>query len=97
ASASDNVGVTGVTFLLDNSPLGGEDTAAPYELTWPTATASNGTHLLTAVARDAAGNQSSSVVSVTVSNDTTAPTVVLTSPSAGATLSGTVIVNATAS
>ena len=57
ASASDNVGVAGVRFLLDDSPLGAEDTAAPYELTWTTATASNGTHVLTAVARDAAGNQ----------------------------------------
>ena len=73
ASASDNVGVAGVRFLLDDNPLGAEDTAAPYELTWPTATVSNGTHVLTAVARDAAGNQSSSIVSVTVSNDTAAP------------------------
>jgi len=97
ASASDNIGVAGVKFLLDNSPLGAEDTAAPYELTWPTATASNGTHSLTAVARDAAGNQSSTIVSVTVSNDTTAPTVTLTSPGAGATVSGTVMVTATAS
>jgi thermitase len=97
ASASDNVGVTGVKFLLDNSPLGTEDTAAPYELTWPTATVSNGAHSLMAVARDAAGNQNSSIVSVTVLNDTTAPTVTLTSPAAGATLSGAVTVNATAS
>jgi subtilisin family serine protease len=97
ASASDNVGVAGVRFLLNNNPLGAEDTAAPYELTWPTGTTSNGTHALTAVARDAAGNQNSSVVSVTVSNDTTAPTVALTSPGTGATVNGTVTVSATAS
>jgi len=97
ASASDNVGVAGVKFLLDDNPLGGEDAAAPYELTWPTATASNGTHALTAVARDAAGNQSSNIVSVTVSNDTTAPTVTLTNPGAGATVNGTVTVSASAS
>ena len=97
ASASDNVGVAGVAFLLDDSPLGDEVTTAPYELTWPTATASNGTYLLTALARDRAGNESSSIVSVTVSNDTTEPTVMLTSPDAGATLTGTVTVSATAS
>jgi thermitase len=96
ASASDNVGVAGVAFLLDDSPLGDEVTTAPYELTWPTATASNGTYLLTALARDRAGNESSSVVSVTVSNDTTEPTVMLTSPDAGATVNGTVTVSATA-
>ena len=30
ASAADNVGVVGVQFLLDGSPLGTEDAAAPY-------------------------------------------------------------------
>ncbi len=54
ATASDNLGVAGVKFLLDGSPLGAEDTAAPYEVTWNTAGASNGEHVLTAVARDAA-------------------------------------------
>jgi subtilisin family serine protease len=95
-AASDNVGVAGVRFLLDDSPLGAEDTAAPYELTWPTATVSNGTHILTAVARDAAGNQGSTIVSVTVSNDTESPTVWLTGPDPSTTLSGTLTVCATA-
>jgi len=97
ASASDNVGVAGVRFLLDDSPLGAEDAAAPYELTWPTASVSNGTHVLTAIARDAAGNQGSSIVSVTVSNDTEPPVVWLTEPGAYTTLSGTLTVGATAS
>ena len=49
--------------------LGSEDTSSPYSLTWDTTSASNGTHIITAVARDAAGNTTtSSSVSVTVSN-----------------------------
>ena len=96
ATASDNLGVAGVKFLLDNSPLGAEDTSAPYEVTWNTSGASNGEHVLTAVARDAAGNQTSATLGVTVSNDGAAPSVAFTSPAAGS-VSGTVTVAATAS
>jgi hypothetical protein len=43
--------------------------AAPYSVDWASATSANGAHTLTAVARDAAGNQTtSSAVGVTVSN-----------------------------
>ena len=97
ASASDNVGVAGVRFLLDDQPFGAEMTAAPYQQTWMTATVPNGSHVLTALARDAAGNESSSTVNVTVSNDSAAPTVALTNPPAGSTVSGTVTVMAIAS
>jgi len=102
ASASDNVGVVGVQFRLDGVNLGAEDTAAPYSASWNTTTASNGPHALTAVARDAAGNHTTSApVTVTVSNapppDTTPPTVSITSPSNGATVSATVTVAANAS
>jgi hypothetical protein len=96
-SASDNVGVSGVRFLLDEHPFGAEVTAAPYKQAWMTSTVPNGSHVLTALAHDAAGNESSSTVTLTVSNDTAAPTVALTSPPAGATLRGTVTVMATAS
>ncbi|HEY2940895.1 MAG TPA: Ig-like domain-containing protein, partial [Vicinamibacteria bacterium] len=97
ASASDNVGVAGVQFQLDGANLGAEDTTAPYSVTWNTATASIGAHTLRAVARDAAGNTATSAsVSVTVP-DTTAPTVSITSPSSGATVSGTITVSASAS
>ena len=47
-------------FSVDGVALGTEDTSAPYSRTWDTLTASNGTHSLTAVARDAAGNSSTS-------------------------------------
>src|SRR2546430_570897 len=99
ATATDNVGVVGVQFKLDGANLGGEDTTAPYSVSWNTATASAGTHTLTAVARDAAGNtRTSAAVSVTVANlDTTLPTVSITAPTAGATVSGTVTITASAS
>jgi hypothetical protein len=69
ATASDNVGVAGVQFLLDGAALGSEVTTAPFSLSWNSATASNGAHSLSARARDAAGNQTTSAtVAVTVSN-----------------------------
>ena len=69
ATAGDNVGVVGVQFKLDGANLGAEDTTAPYSITWNTTTATNGSHTLTAVARDAAGNTTTSApVTVTVAN-----------------------------
>ncbi len=99
ATASDDVGVAGVRFLLDGAPLGPEDTSAPYMAAWDTTTAADGAHTLTAVARDAAGNSTTSdSVTVTVANaDTTPPAVSITSPSSGETLWGTVSITADAS
>ncbi len=105
ANASDNVGVAGVQFKLDGANLGSEDTSAPYALPWNSAAASNAQHTLTAVARDAAGNRTTTAsVAVTVSNtaspppaDTTAPTTQLTAPTGGSTVSNSVNVTANAS
>jgi hypothetical protein len=72
ATASDNVGVVGVQFKLDGVNFGAEDTVAPYAVGWNTLLTANGTHALTAVARDAAGSRTTStVVSIRVAN--TAP------------------------
>ena len=69
ANASDDVGVVGVQFLLDGNPLGAEDTTSPYNVFWDTTTATNGSHALTARARDAAGNATTSAqITVTVAN-----------------------------
>jgi hypothetical protein len=58
-----------VRFKLDGANLGAEDTTSPYSFTWGTTTAGNGGHTLTAVVRDAAGNQATSAsVSVSVNN-----------------------------
>ena len=94
ANATDNVGVVGVQFKRDGVNLGAEDTVAPYAVAWNTNTVANGSHTLTAVARDAAGNtKTSTVVTVTVNNppDTTPPTVAITAPATGATLANALL------
>jgi hypothetical protein len=102
ATASDDVAVASVRVLVDGAELCAR-VATPYACDWNTATAANGAHTLTAVAQDAAGNSTaSSAVTVTVSNgaqppDTTPPTISLTTPGDGQSVSGTVTVTATAS
>jgi hypothetical protein len=95
ATAADNLAVAGVTFQVDGQPIAGELTAAPYAVTWNTTTVTNGSHVLTAVARDPAGNRSTATLGVTVSNDVTPPTVGITNPLAG-TVTGAVTVSASA-
>ncbi len=96
ASASDNIGVAGVQFLLNGVSLGAEDMAAPYSITWNTLTSANGTYTLTAVRRDAAGNTATSAgVVVTINNDLQLPTVTITAPSAG-TVTGTLTITSNA-
>jgi hypothetical protein len=68
ATASDDVAVVGVQFKVDSSDIGSEDTTAPYSASWDSTLVANGSHSLSAVARDAAGNQGSSTISVVVSN-----------------------------
>jgi hypothetical protein len=69
ANASDNVAVVGVQFKIDGNNVGAEDTSAPYAVDWDTTPVGNGSHTVTAVARDAAGNQTTSnPVAVTVAN-----------------------------
>jgi hypothetical protein len=97
AGAEDNVGVEGVQFFVDGTPLGAELTSPPYTVGWSAAFAPNGWHTVAASARDAAGNSSSASVTVLVENDLTPPIVTMTSPAAGATVSGIVRIAATAS
>jgi hypothetical protein len=73
ATASDDVGVAGVQFKIDGQALGAERTSPPYSVTWNTTTASNASHVVSAVARDAAGNQSDASVDVAVSNSSQNP------------------------
>lgn len=56
ADATDNVGVAGVQFIVDGGNLGQEDTMAPYSVTWDTLAGSGELRVLSARARDAAGN-----------------------------------------
>jgi hypothetical protein len=72
ATAADNFGVAGVQFKVDGANLGAEDTTLPYSINWNTSTATNGAHTLTAVAREAPANHTSStVLIITIANDTT--------------------------
>jgi len=93
-TASDNVAVAGVQFKLDGLPLGAEDTSSPFAVTWDTSLVSNGTHTLTATARDAAGNLATSagiVVVVTNGGDTVPPVVALTAPEQSSLVSGSIV------
>lgn len=77
ASSTDNVALAGVQFKLDtNTLMGSEDTSSPYTISWDSTGASNGSHTIVAVSRDTTGNYAtSSPITVTVNNDSTAPTI----------------------
>ena len=69
ATATDNVGVTGVQFKVDGMNIGSESATAPYSVIWDTTTVADGPHTLTAEARDAANNVgTASMLVVTVRN-----------------------------
>src|SRR4029079_12209639 len=98
ATASDNLGIAGVQFKIDGTNLNAEDTASPYSISWNSNLTANGTHTLTAVARDTAGNLTTSApIVVSVFNaDIVAPSVSISSPLNTATVRGVVNVTATA-
>lgn len=69
-NAADNVGVAGVSFLLDGAMVMTEDIVSPYSFDWNTVNATNGNHTIAGQARDAAGNiATSSAVLINVSNN----------------------------
>jgi hypothetical protein len=95
ASATDATGVAGVQFKLDGANLGAEVIAAPYVISWNTTLSAGGTHVLSAVARDAAGVIGAAApVSVTVDN--VPPSVSITAPASSAMVSGTITISASA-
>ena len=98
-TATDNVAVARVEFLA-NSSLVATDTVAPHAFTLDSTKYSDGNLNLQARAYDGAGNSaSSSTVAVTISNsakDTSAPTVSISNPANGSTVSGTVPANVSA-
>jgi uncharacterized protein (TIGR03118 family) len=72
ADAADNVGVAQVEFFAGATSLG-VDTTAPYSVEWNTA-GLTGVQQLTAVARDGAGNVTTSTAIMVTVTSTTAPT-----------------------
>lgn len=74
-NAFDNVGVTRTDFYV-NGQLVASDSLAPFAFAWETAGKLDGSYTLSVQAYDAAGNRGiSPSVTVTLSNDTTAPTI----------------------
>jgi hypothetical protein len=83
ASATDNVGVAGVQFKLDGVNLGAEVTTSPYTILLDTGTLINGSHTLSAEARDAAGNRTASTsISISTLNFVAPSLPVISTPNA---------------
>jgi len=97
ANATDNVGVTSVSFYVDGS-LVASDTSSPYSVSWNTSSVANGAHTLMVKAYDAANNMSSATMNVNVSNiaDTSAPSVSIVTPAATITVGNSLSVSVSA-
>jgi hypothetical protein len=76
ATASDSISVSGVQFLLDGAALAAEVTSAPYSITWDTTTEANGSHTLSARARDSVGLTTTSASVMITVNNTANPAIV---------------------
>ena len=69
ATAADTSGVQSVQLRVDGANVGTPDTTSPYSAVWDSRAATNGSHTVSAVATDGAGNTATSAnVTVTVSN-----------------------------
>ncbi len=91
--------ITGpVQFLVDGLPFGSSVTSSPYTINWDTSILQNGTHWLAVQITDPTGVIGTSpVVSVTVANSNSSPpTVVMTDPAAGSTVSAVITLTANA-
>jgi hypothetical protein len=64
--------VAGVQFMVDNNDIGAEVTSGPFSVAWDSTTSTNGTHTLTALARDPSNNRATSP-GITVAVQNTAP------------------------
>lgn len=98
ASAADETQLGRVDFYLGTTLLS-SDTSAPYSASFNSRDFANGAHTITARAVDLGCNETSSPVSITIDNyvDVTPPSVSITSPAEGATVSGEVVIQASAS
>ena len=90
ATATDDVGVSKVEFYVDNT-LKTTVTQAPYQFSWNSLDTLYGPHVLQAKAFDTVNQATTASINITVDNR---PAVIITSPAEGATLNGTVNVQA---
>jgi len=65
ATASDDVGVTRVEFLVDGNVVGA-DSSAPYSIDWDTGPVADGQHSITVRASDAVGNTTTTAAAAVV-------------------------------
>jgi subtilisin family serine protease len=97
-NAADDYLMSRVEFFVDGTSVGSTSSGPSYGILWDSQKVTNGAHTLVARAYDSAGNVGVSATrSITVDNDITPPTVVLTSPAQGANLAGVVSLQASAS
>jgi hypothetical protein len=100
AEGYDNVGITRVEFLTQDDVVIGTATSAPWSITRDTSNLPTGSrYFIRARAYDAAGLSFTSTYSISVTvqhEDPVRPTVSLTAPASGATVSGTVALTADA-
>jgi len=79
ATASDNIGVAGVSFYVDGVLQGSEDTTSTYGIVWDSTATTSASHSAFAVARDTSSNYATSTsISFTVDNVSTAISAVAT-------------------
>jgi hypothetical protein len=76
--------VAGVQFQVDGIALGSEQQTSPYSVVWNSTLASAGSHVLAAIARDAAGHYTTASVSVTVASAPSSQTLLTTQVPAAA-------------
>jgi subtilisin family serine protease len=101
ADASDDNGVTQVEFFVDGTSVGVDSNGIDgWTAEWDTTAYANGSYTVSATATDTEGQTASDSVSVTVDNGgvivDNPPSVTLTSPTDGATVSGLISVTADA-
>jgi peptidoglycan/xylan/chitin deacetylase (PgdA/CDA1 family) len=79
-----------VDFSVDGTTVGTASSGSPWAVNWDSSTVGDGNHTITATAVDASGLSSQASVSVNVKNTVTyaAPTVSLTAPADGSTVTG---------
>lgn len=97
-SASDNVSVASVEVAVDGGPYAPAVGTGSWSFTVEMGALAAGTHTITALASDAAGNRSTAMAAFAVSApvDTTPPVPAFSVPGPGANLAGTVVVSGSA-
>ncbi|MDB5204071.1 MAG: hypothetical protein JWP09_99 [Candidatus Taylorbacteria bacterium] len=77
STPTDNIGVAGVTFYVDDVQVGSEITSAPYSVSVDTTALTNETHSIRAQVRDTSNNTAYSIYEIfTVSNVGPTPTLI---------------------